>query len=130
MTSAALGTDCLKDVIAPRNVAELAATMAARLSARDCKDLRMLSIGQLAEITGTRGALADLLAAAEILCLPKIGILTMFGMIFDADGQEHALEDEDFSEFRRSGVAVHPHWGTILPAERVQIFYDASSSVS
>lgn len=128
MTSATLGLDCLKDVIAPAKVADLAAGMAAGLAKRNCSQLRMLSLGQLAEIAGVTGDMSDIAAAAEILCLPKIGKLTMFGMIFDEDGTGHALEAEEFADFRRSGEAVHPHWGTILSAERVQVFYDAAPS--
>jgi len=130
MTSATLGSKGLNDLAASASILGIAAVMAQSLEARDCSSLRMLSLQQLIAVTGAEGEPEEIVAAAELLSRPEIGLLAAFGMIFDPDGSEYSLEDEEFAEFRRSGTAVHPQWGTILPAERVQVFYDAAPSAS
>lgn len=49
--------------------------------------------------------------------------LERWGVIFDADGEEHAIDTEDFREFEESGVLVHPMSGEVIPAERMSIFF-------
>lgn len=91
---------------------------------------RMLGNDALAQLAGRPCARQDLADAAALLSRDEIGVLAPFGMVHDPEEDELIeIDVEDFAEFLKSGIAVHPLSGEIIPAAAVSIFHASRASI-
>jgi hypothetical protein len=91
---------------------------------------RMLGREDLRRLAAAPCAPEDIEAAVTLLSRDEIGALEAFGMVHDPETDDLVeFPDEDFAEFRKSGLAVHPVSGEIVPGAAVMIFHASRPSL-